>query len=180
VTILHNYPPNNIANTIVYSIPTIQVPFSFAKTFWMSNFIDHENDKIFIDCSSRLMNTSVNATWTNCDQNSTTGNITIWGNLPGNNDWAGNYVFTLKVTDVHNDGNFTQYQFTLTITKKPSIVVTCGVSSVSSRLPNGTSVCTFACNHDVDGLPYRALLYINNTLWTNSSYGTWFQWNETT
>lgn len=67
ITILHNYPPENIAGTINYVIPSVQVPFGFSKTFWLSNFIDHENDKIFIDCSSRLMNTSVAATWTNCD-----------------------------------------------------------------------------------------------------------------
>ena len=179
ITIMHNYPPQNIAGSINYVIDTVQVPFSFARTFWISNFIDAENDKIFIDCSSRLMNSTVNATWTNCDENATTGNITIWGNIPGDNNWAGDYVFTIVVTDIFKDGNFTSYSFTMTVTKKPSIVVTCGVANVTSRLPNGTSVCTFPCNYDFDGLPYRAILHINNTLWTNSTYGSWFQWNET-
>lgn len=57
--------------------------------------------------------------------------------------------------------------------------MTCGVASVSSRLPNTTSVCTFHCNFDSDRLAYKAILYINNTLWTNATYGSWFQWNET-
>jgi hypothetical protein len=61
---------------------------------------------------------------------------------------------------------------------KPSLIVTGGPASVSTRLPYPTSVSTLAYSYDNDTLPYRKVLYVNNTIWTNSAFGTWMVWDE--
>jgi hypothetical protein len=64
MTVKNNYPPYLKPNMINFTIETIQIPFSFSKTFWVSDFMDDEGDSILIDCSSRVFNTSINAAWT--------------------------------------------------------------------------------------------------------------------
>jgi hypothetical protein len=41
-------------------------------------------------------------------------------------------------------------------------------------------VTTAPYSTDVDGLPYRKLLYVNNSFWTNLTYGWWIAWDEPT
>lgn len=66
----------------------------------------------------------------------------------------------------------------MTVVPKPILVVTGGPASVTTRLPNETSVTTLSYSSDSDGLAYRKVLYVNNTIWTNSAYGTWMVWEE--
>lgn len=68
----------------------------------------------------------------------------------------------------------------MTVTSKPGIIITGTPTSVSSRLPNGTEVTTAPFSYDVDGLAYRKILYVNNTYWTNLTYGWWLTWDEPT
>ena len=148
------------------------------KTFKYTNFVDAEGDIIMIDCSNRVYNTSLPATWTNAYYNLTQNNVTLYGTLPGNNGFSGNYIFTCVIQDNWQDGNTTSVVFTLTVTPKPNIVITGTPLSVSARLPNTTSVSTLALDYDINSLPYRKVLYINNTIWSNGTFGTWVQWNE--
>lgn len=54
IWVKNNYPPYMKTPAIDLDIGTIQVPFSFSKTFWYNNFADDENDDILIDCTKHL------------------------------------------------------------------------------------------------------------------------------
>lgn len=76
------------------------------------------------------------------------------------------------------DGNYTTDIFTMSVTAKPSLIVTGGPASVSTRLPNSTSVTTLPYSSDENSLEYRKILYVNNTLWSMASFGVWMVWDE--
>ncbi len=155
------------------------MPFSFSRTFWYSNFADDEGDTILIDCSDRKQNTTVPAAWTNCDNNKTSGNVTLYGTAPKDNSASGTYAFKIVVEDEFKDGNKTEYTFTLTVAPKPKLEVTGGPADVTTRLPNATDVTTASYSYDRDNLPYRKVLYVNGSIWTNSTYFPWLVWEET-
>lgn len=107
IYVKNNYPPYMKPGAIDLNLGTIQVPFSYSKTFWYNNFADDENDDILVDCTKMLHNNSITPNWTLCDNNKSSGNITLYGTVPKDNLRTGSYQIFCVVQDIYKDGNYT-------------------------------------------------------------------------
>ena len=106
MAVYKNYPPYALttgANLVQYTIPDTKVPYSFKHEILYKSFKDNEGDEFVWDCSNRKQTTPTvtSATWTNVLDDKTAANITLSGNVPPNNIWAGTYVFTCILKDIY-------------------------------------------------------------------------------
>lgn len=154
------------------------------------SFKDDEGDTFVWNCNDRKQTspTTTSATWTNVKDDpaaTPSPNITIYGDVPPNNVYAGTYVFTCILKDIYlnvfGDAG-TTHVFTMNIIKKPDLVVTGGISDQIFRLPYSYFIVMAApLSSDVWSLPYSKTLYLNDTVkWTSKLYGDWIYWDEST
>ena len=143
MTVKKNYPPYALvtgANLVQYSIPDTKVPYSFKHEILYKSFKDDEGDEFVWDCTDRKQTTPTTtaATWTNVRDDKTAGNITIYGDVPPNNIWAGSYVFKCILKDIYlqafGDAG-TTHIFTMNVIQKPELNVLGSIADQSFRLP---------------------------------------------
>lgn len=122
-----NYPPSALVtgpNLVQYAIPDTKVPYSFKHEILYKSFKDAEGDEFVWNCDDRKQTspTTAPATWTKVNNDKTAGNITIYGDVPPDNIWAGSYVFTCILKDIYLDvfGDAgTTHIFTMNVIQKP-------------------------------------------------------------
>ncbi len=123
-----------------YTIPDTKVPYSFKHEISYKSFKDNEGDEFVWNCADRKQTSpSTNAaTWTQVNDNKAGLTITLFGNVPPDNNWAGTYVFTCVLKDIYLQAfgdQGTTHIFTMNVIKKPELSILGSMPDKDFRLP---------------------------------------------
>lgn len=120
--------------TVMTASTQQRIPFPFNYTFMNTIFTDDEGDAININCNSIVTNPLGIATaWLSFTFNLGTGVAKLEGNVPADNDYAVDYIFTCEIDDPYTaPPNY--YQITLTYLPKQQTVIDIPVPSQSTRV----------------------------------------------
>jgi hypothetical protein len=190
MTVKKNSPPYALvtgANLVQYTIPDSKVPYSFKHEVLYKSFKDDEGDEFVWDCTNRKQITpSVNnATWTLVNDNKVGASITLYGDVPPDNKWAGSYKFTCILKDIYLQAfgdPGTTHIFTMNVIQKPELTISGSIPNQDFRLPYSYyTIIAMPLSSDVWTRAYTKTLYLNDTIkWTDPLFGDWIFWDDVT
>ncbi|CDW85864.1 cadg multi-domain protein [Stylonychia lemnae] len=164
-----------LTQTVPTVIPSIYITQYFAFSFPYSYVTDRENDTVSFICTTS--NTGLSANWITMSID-TQSDISIKGQTPRNNQYAGTYTFTCQLKDQY-DGDPNTYVFTLVVHPKPQVQILKTQQDISSLVPKNQTLDLTGLFKDPFNEPFTISITINSTLY-NPSVISWLTWNSTT
>ncbi|CDW81957.1 cadg multi-domain protein [Stylonychia lemnae] len=162
-----------LAQTVSNTIPAIYITQKFQFSFPYSFVFDREDDTVQFTCTTST-NNGLSANWitTIIDPLS---NVSILGQSPRDNSYAGTYTFTCQLNDQY-DGPPNIYTFSLDVLPKPQVQINQVQNDIRFLIPENITQNFDGFFSDQFGEPFTIKLLINGTLY-NPMTIQWLDWN---